>query len=77
MKILNNGKTLINADDFKFIIRPIKAGGLGVFLNHPTYSDERLLAVRHSVAECRTWIFHHFVGEKGTKFNIEVVFNDL
>lgn len=69
-------KTVIN-DEYNFNIRPIRAGGVGLFLNHPTYTEERLLVVCHTVSECRDWIFRNFVGEKGTHFHIVVEMSDL
>ncbi len=65
-------KEVINANEYTFTIKDIKAGGKGLFINHPRYSCERLLVVCHTVRECKDFIQKNFIGKKGTKFNIEV-----
>ena len=67
-------KEVINADEYEFEIRPMNNGsGYGVFLNHENYSDERLLVIRWTITECRSFIQEKFIGKKGTKFNIKVI----
>lgn len=71
-------KQLIKADDYKFEIRQVPRwkghnGGYGVYLSHKTWNYENMLCERWTVSECREWIRSHFIGRKGTKFNIEVI----
>ena len=65
-------KEVINANDVKFLIKVMPHGrAYGLYLireNRP----EHLLVEAWTVSECRNWIFSHFIGEKGTKFNIEI-----
>ena len=63
-------KEVINADEFDFVIKPIPAGGYGLFIEN---KHNHLLVVRHTVGECKDFLFSHFIGEKGTHFNIEVL----
>ena len=64
---------IINANEYTFTIKNIKAGGKGLYLNHPQYTNERLLIVCHTVGECKDFIKKNFIGKKGTKFNIKVI----
>ena len=66
-------KEVINADEYEFSIRVMPhRQSHGLYLNHESFSCERLLAQFWSKSECRKWIFDHFIGEKGTHFNITV-----
>lgn len=65
-------KEIINADEYKFLIKvmPHKMGH-GLYLIHED-KENHLLKQAWSVNDCRDFIFEHFIGEKGTKFNIEI-----
>ena len=65
-------KQVINADEYKFVIKVMPHGQThGLYLIRENY-PEHLLTQAWTVSECRNWIFSHFIGEKGTKFNIEI-----
>lgn len=66
-------KQVINADEYQFEIRKHKLHGHALYVNHPSFSCERTLVYRWTISECRNYIFTHFIGEKGTHFNINVV----
>lgn len=72
-------KELINANEYGFEIRrsPRPFGGYCIYLNHESFCQERMLCERWTVSECRDWIFSHFIGEKGTKFNINVIESEM
>lgn len=63
-------KEIINADEYEFVIKPIKAGGYGLFIEN---KHDHLLVIQLTINECKNWLFSRFIGEKGTKFNIKVV----
>ena len=72
-------KDVINADEYEFVIkRPARPyAGYGVYLNHDSFSCERMLCEFWTVSECKNWIHSHFVGEKGTHFNIKIIESDV
>lgn len=65
-------KEVINADECKFVIEVMPHGrAYGLYLIRENY-PKHLLTECWAKNDCRNWIFSHFIGEKGTKFNIEV-----
>lgn len=65
-------KQVINANEYKFKIKVMPHGKAhGLYLIRENY-PEHLLAQSWTIQECKDWIFNHFIGEKGTKFNIEI-----
>ena len=65
-------KEVINADECKFEIKVMPHGqAYGLFLIREKYPDH-LLTQAWTISECKNWIFSHFIGEKGTKFNITI-----
>jgi len=72
-------KQVINANEYKFEIRrvPRPFGGYGIYLNHESFCFERMLCECWTVSECKSWIQSHFIGEKGTKFNIKITESEM
>ena len=70
-------KQLITADDYTFEIRKITRDevhrGYRVYVSHKSWNYENMLCEKWTVSECKDWIFSHFIGRKGTKFNIDIV----
>ena len=66
-------KEVINADNYKFVIKVMPHGeAYGLYIISDEHPDDFVLTQAWTVGECRDWIFSHFIGEKGTKFNIEI-----
>ena len=64
---------LINADNYQFTIKVMPHGNAhGLYIRNLTTNREHLLTEKWTVGECREWLRSHFIGEKGTKFNIVV-----
>ena len=67
-----NGKEVINADKYFFEIKPMPHGcAYGLYISWEGHRPH-VLAQRWTIEECKNWIFSHFIGEKGTKFNIKI-----
>lgn len=66
-------KEVIDADNYKFIIKVMPHGeAYGVFIIGENYPNDFVLTQAWTVQECKNWIFSHFIGEKGTTFNVEI-----
>lgn len=65
-------KEVINADEYKFTIKVMPHGmAHGLYIEGKNCPNH-LLTEKWTASECREWIFSHFIGEKGTKFHIEM-----
>ena len=65
-------KQVINADECKFEIEVMPHGKAhGLYLIRENY-PKHLLTQAWTVQECKNWLHSHFVGEKGTKFNVKI-----